>query len=406
MKQRTLSMLTLLCFLCIGWGWSLEVEAKPRYTKAQLDQIVAKARAEAIKKRLERSKRIREWTKKKKAHSASLKRERCKVSPSKVPGLRGKFCVRFEGGKTKIYRNGKFLPVLTAAMNALAGIKKFVGNAKKELKKVGQDIKDLEKKISHRAKELKKDAGQLFDREFAKFKVTAKKKVDELVKKNYHKIIIKIATTMKDKWPEAKRLGKTKLQDKLKTLLRNKNRDAIKGTMQVSRTGAQAAKLYAKTAAISIAVSTVFTAAFSIYNCWKFDGVKKSNCLKSDLAVGLRDLLFTTVSSLVLIAVDLAVIEPMSHSIAGSASAALAAASAGVGAAAYPFIYITTSVAVNAAAYGAVELKLRPEYNKMIQPMTGEFQSASNSIVGAVPSSWMKCWAPNANLRKQWCENP
>lgn len=409
MIRKSLFSLALLGALCAFLFVPVTAHAakKRRYTKAQVQQAIKKAGENAIQRALKKSKRLRKLKKRRKQLRLTLKKGFCRTTKirRRKKGKRRKkrkkrtYCVRYKGKKTAVYINGKHKPVLsalgTAARTILKELEKGLNKAQKEFKELGKKIKKL-------TRQIKKKAGAAFKLAIQKFRKRVRKEAKKIVGTWKEKILKKIATLVKKQLPKAYAMTKPKTRDKLlKVLKGKKNYKAVKRVMRAKMTAAKAAKAYAKTAIAAIAL-VVATQALSVtYACWKFSGSKKRNCLNKELPPAVKFGIFRVVSALVGAAIDLSVIEPLSHSLAAAVSSALAAATAGVGAAAYPVVWLISSVTMNLAVFAILEFGIKKVYSNLYNKhLSSKAKRGMRSLVARLPEKILKCWGP-----KKMCVN-
>ncbi len=365
---------------------TLQAEARPKYTQQQLQQIIKRARAQAVRKALNKNKRLNDYQRRKKALLAKLRKGKCKKKKNIITKKYDNHCIKLRKGKEAVYINGKYKPVLSAGHVVYKGLQKAFRKLGKEFKKLGKNIDKLTAKI-------KQKTSKDYMNKIKAFKKKAEAEAKKFFKGKRGVIIKKIAMLAKKKIMAAKKFMKPKMKKKLLKILKTKkSAKAVKRLMYVEKTAAGMGKAIAKAAAFAAARIVGFAALKVTYNCWRYNGEKKRSCFQKELTVGTREVLFRLTATFIAIILDMTVIEPLSHTAASSVSAALAAATAGIGAAAYPIVYVSCSVSGNLSVWAVFSQVLKPEYNKLFVTVRADVNKFFGQLVRNVPKNLLRCW--------------
>lgn len=304
-------------------------------------------------------------------------------------------CIKPYQGKPTLHIDGKRDPVLPALRSVASELEKAYNALEDEVEKGAKLIASQAKK---RAEDVAEAAKKAYRKAVAEFKAKAEALAKQMAQMDEWKrrLLTRMASTAASKLYDAAKMAKSKAATELLDVLKSqKDMTAVRNTMYVKKTGAAALKAYGKTALISIGIIVAFQAFRITYTCWTDAGDAKKTCLTKELATGMRDLIFDVVGALIQTAIDLQVIEPVSHTLAAAVAAALAAGTAGIGAVSYPIAYGAASLALNLVIVVIYEVALRPEYNKLFdEKLRADVEQFTASFVSALPADALKCWGP------------
>jgi hypothetical protein len=302
----------------------------------------------------------------------------------------------YEKAKAAAAQNARFWKRIKRAASSLARkAKAAAAAAKRKAAEIARKAKEAAKRAAAAAK-------RAFQRLLAKAKAWAIKYAKKTVNTFKNKAVSKITTAAASKAWEAYKMTKIKFKGNLMAHLKvGSDYKTIRDKMLSTQRGAKASKVYAKTALISVGLYLTFYALNTTVGCWTYAGAAKKACLSDYIATSMRDAVFDITTVLVTIALDVFVIDPLSHSFAAVVSAALAAGTFGIGVAAYPIAYFAASLAMNAMVLAIQELVLRKYYNKWYngKPLA-ETKKLTTSMVKGMSNKVMVCFGPKSVCKK------
>lgn len=375
-----------LTLLVLGFGQ--QAEARKKYTKAQLPAIINKAMADAVTRALAKNKTLQKLRKQNKALKRRLKKGVCKSHNKKTT-----YCLRPVVKKAVFFSGKKRVAAKRVPAKVRRALQKSFNSLEASIKRKRKANRAQRKKVR---KQATKERRKRFQKALKKFRKKAQSKVKAYLKSRKGKITKKLVLLMKKKLKAAFAMTKPKVKAKLLRVLKtSRSAKQIKRLMMVEKSASQVAKGFAKAALFAVARIIAFQSLKVAYACWTYQKEQKRACLKRELSKAYRDVVFKVTAKLIMLALDVSLIEPMSHSAASSVSAALAAATAGIGAASYPVTYVICSVSTNLFIHTLLSQIVRPQYNKLYRLIAPSVEKFNAAMLRNIPAKYLVCRGGN-----------
>ena len=378
------------------------------WNKSNIQQAISSARQEAVRKKQNSDSGLRRLRSSLSSHLETLKNGVCKSKNIKVPGKKCKKKCKW-GKCVKVckptIRNRKIKMCVSTDGVKFKGPKKWLSFEIKNLKKKYRALKrkkdDIQRKTKKLAKDIANKAIKAFKKGLAEFQRRAKAMAKKLSQnKTFRNPIVqlvakKLAVKSYTTWGTFKSTKSASLMKDVRTALsKNNRRNELKNTMRSKQQRHTRLKSYGKTAAIAVGLAVGMNALKVTYKCWQYGGSHKRHCLNVEVAIGLRDASFDTLAGFLQGAIDIELIEPSSHTMAGMISSALASLTVGIGAVAYPIAYLVSSVALNVVLSLIIEKQGRHRYNKWFESKLGaQTRRFSKNLVSKIPTNAMRCYS-------------
>ncbi|MCB9637777.1 MAG: hypothetical protein H6728_14960 [Myxococcales bacterium] len=392
MKRPLLRVFALLFALSVftpNLAWSM-----PRYNAAQLNAMLAKAKADYVAKAVARDGKIRQLRQKLQHSEAMLQRGVCKrVKVIKHHNV----CVRSRGSSVAVYVDNKYKPLISK----LAGVlKKAIQELTRAYQRFEQDSRVLKRQIDQVSQSIKRKESFNFEKKIKKLKDESTKLAKKYLKTEEwkKKILSKVGAKALLLVPKVVQLLRSQYFKELqKYLKKGQSLAKLRNLAKTYKVGLYSAKAHGKGIVIAIALSVGLNAVSPVIACWKYSGSSKRSCLQREIASSTANMAFDIAAAMVSVSVDILVIEPLSHALAAKASAALAAISAGIGAVGYPIVYGSCSLVLNGTIIVITEGGLRLLYNQTLKPkMAPLLENITRAAIQNIPDSAMQCWGPKA----------
>lgn len=381
---------------------------KPIWNQNNVQQAITRARQSVVQKKQRSNKSLQDLRSSLSSHLDKLKKGICRSKRIKLPDVKCKKKCKF--GKCvkvckPVIRKRKIEMCMSSDGMKFKGPNKWLSFEIKDLKKKYRKLKREKDKIQDKTKKLAKDIAKksikAFKKALAKFEKRAKAMAQKLSQnKTFRNPIVqlvtkKLAVKSYGTWNTFKSQKSGSVMKEIReALAKENNRDELNKTMRSKQQRQTRLKSYGKTAAIAIGLAVGVNALKVTYKCWQYQKQDKRLCLNKEVALGLRDASFDTLAGLLQGAIDIELIEPSSHTMAGTISSALASLTVGIGAAAYPVAYLASSVALNVVLSLIIEKQGRKRYNTWFESKVGaDTRRFSVNLVKKIPDSWMRCYS-------------
>lgn len=391
--KRLTTRLFVICIVLSTFSPTL-AWSNPRYSPAQINAMLARAKADYVKKATAQNPRVADMQRRIQRNEQLLQQGFCK----RVKIIKTEtFCIKSHGNRMSIFVDGRYKPTLSKIAGAL---KKVIQSLSQAYQKVDNDLRGLKNKLAQTIRTIEKQEAFNFDRKIQTLKTESLKRARALLKMPewQKKVVSKVTGKIVLMIPKVVMMMRSEYIKELhKVLKKSRNLEKLRQLAKVHKAGLYTAKAHGKGVVIAIALSAAFNAANPVINCWAYSGSAKRNCLQREIASATANMAFDVASALISVSMDIIVIEPLSHALATKVSAALAALSAGIGALGYPIVYGSCSVALNGMIIGIMEIGFRTAYNQLIKPkMVPVLSVIPELALRGLSNEEFKCWGPKS----------